>query len=137
MIQSLDISTFENIASVDLVVKHPVTGADTAATITLAGPEHPTRKSLVYARARAMRQEYQRTGKVEATDPEDDARVEKEFISKCVLGWNGISSNGVPLPFSPERALTLLSDPRRAWMYAQVKVALDSADLFIKDSSKA
>jgi hypothetical protein len=136
LVASLDIDAYQNLQVLEVTLKHPVTGVDTPAKITIAGPEHPDRKAMMFARARIMRAEFQRTGKVANFDPADDFVTETEFIAKCTLGWSGMSRGGLPLTFTPEEALALYSDPRRQWIRAQIKAALDTAELFIGDSSK-
>lgn len=135
MSTSIDIAQFEDALSADLRVRDPETGAPTDTTITLAGPEHPQRRRITFDRQRRMRAQIQKTGKLQLADPEDDELDETEMLAACTLGWSGLVSNGQPLPFSAEAARALYADAKRRWLRAQVKVALDERELFIKRSA--
>lgn len=136
MIDSLDLDEFENVASGTLVLTHPVTGAPTTSTITLASREHQSRKQIDLARARKIRTAFNQTGKVPLTDPTEDADEETDYLVASTLGWN-LTQGGAPLPFSPEAARKVYTDPKKMWLRTQALVALNKTELFINSSAKA
>lgn len=133
----LDLDQLQQQTSGDMVVEHPVTGAATAARVSLAGPEHPSRKSIIFARMRARRAELERTGKIAMPDPRDDEADETELLAACTLGWTGISRGGAALTFSADAARALYADPKYRWLRDQVKAALDRRELFFGSSASA
>lgn len=126
----LDLDALEQSTTAVVVLKHPVSGAPTSATITVAGPEHPARKAAIFARMRVRRAEMERTGKLSVTDPADDEQDEVALLAACTLGWAGLSTGGAALAYSAEAARALYADPKRAWVRDQVKAALDERALF-------
>ena len=137
ILEALDLDQFEDVQTATVALKNPATGAPTAATVDIVGPEHPTRKQIQMDRARKIRAQFQRTGKVEVSDPLDDIDDETDFLASCVTGWSGLVSGGQALAFSPAAVRTLMTDPKRQWVRAQIKKALDEAERFIKNSAKA
>lgn len=133
---TLDLDAFEDVETSVVVLKNPATGAPTASTITLIGPEHPARKKIQFDRTRKIRTEFQRSGKIAVSDPVDDIDDETNYLVACTVGWN-LSQGGNALPFSPDAARALYSDAKRQWLRAQVKKALDEAERFICSSAKA
>lgn len=119
----------------EYIVKHPVTGEPTAARLTLAGPEHEVRRSVVFGRMRARRAELESTGKLALTDPVDDDANNTAFIASCTLGWSGLAIDGKALPFEIGAAQKLFSDPRFRWLRDQAFAALDKRELFIGASA--
>jgi hypothetical protein len=134
-IERLDIDEFEDVVSTVVVLKDPMTGGSTSATITLAGPEHPMRKRFTLDRARRLRAGFQKTGKIQLGDPEDDEADEVDFLVASTLGWSGLRSAGEELPFSAAAARQLYLNPKRRWLREQVKAALDEKDRFIQRSA--
>ena len=124
---TLDLDAFEDVTSADVRIKDPTTGAPTPMTVTLAGPEHPDRKRLAYAKSRRLRAALAKTGKLPTTDPEDDAADDLEQLVACTLGWSGAS-----LPYSRDAARRLYADPKRRWLRDQVGAALQERELFTR-----
>lgn len=121
----------------EVELKHPGTGVGLGAFVRLAGPEHPTRKALMFSRARKMRAALQRVGRVEIGDPEEEFDESLERLSQCVLGWRGIEGDAGPLAFSTGAARALLGDPGNAWIREQLQLALDQREVFIRTSASA
>ena len=95
--ETLDLDQFEDVPTGTLVLKNPATGAPTAATVDLYGPEHPVRKKIQMDRARKLRASFQRTGKIEVSDPLDDLDDQTDFLVACTSGWSGLTQGGQPL----------------------------------------
>ena len=118
-------------ASIDL--KNPTTGELLGASIELAGPEHPQRKSIEFAKQRKMRQSIQKTGKFELTDPAEDELDAIDKLVSCTLSWEGIcADDGTPIPFSREAAAKLYGTEGLGWLRAQLYNALEERERFIK-----
>jgi hypothetical protein len=125
-----DFSAFEDVDRADVRIKDPTTGAPTAMVITLAGPEHPDRKRLTFARQRRLRAALAKTGKLQVGDPEDDAADQLDMLVACTLGWSGAA-----VAYTPAAARALYSDKRRTWLRDQVQAALDERELFTRSSA--
>lgn len=130
----LDISTINELAEADVEIKHPVTGAPTGAMVTLAGPEHPKRKQLIFTRTRRLRAKFQKSGKVQLDDPEDEEADGVSYLAACTLGWIGIAEGGREIPFSTQAAADLYA--RVSWLKAQVAAALEERENFIAASAQ-
>ena len=85
-----NLSEFQDTESADVVIKHPSTGAPTDAVVTIAGPEHPKRKAIVFDKQRRMRRQLAKTGKLEFTDPSEEEVEETDLLAACTLGWRGV-----------------------------------------------
>lgn len=132
-LSTLDLSTINELAEADVVIKHPVTGAPTGALVTLAGPEHPKRKQLIFTRTRKLRAKFQKSGKVQLDDPEDEEADGVSYLAACTLGWIGFSESGKEVPFSTQAAVDLYS--RIGWLRAQINQALEDRENFIAVSA--
>lgn len=133
----LDLDAFEDVQTATVVLKNPSTGAPTSASIEIVGPEHPERKKIQFDRARKMRAAFQRTGKIEVSDPLDDIADETDLLVACTVGWSGLVKGGKEMAFSKDAARALYTDPKKQWLRGQVKKALDEAERFISSSAKA
>lgn len=127
-----DFQQFEDCPSAEVRIKAPDTGAPTPMVVTLAGPEHPDRKRITFAKARRMRAALAKTGKLQVGDPEDDEAEELELLVACTLDWRG-----APQPYSPGAARALYADPKRRWLRDQVQAALNERELFTRRSAAA
>ena len=125
-----DFTRFEDTDRADVRIKDPTTGAPTPMVVTLAGPEHPDRKRITFARQRRMRSALAKTGKLQVGDPEDDEADELELLVICTLGWAG-----APVAYSTAEARTLYADPKRRWLRDQVQAALNERELFTRSSA--
>lgn len=132
-----NLSEFSDVETADVVIKHPATGAPTDATVTIAGPEHPKRKAIVFDKQRKMRRQLTKTGKLEFTDPAEEEIEETDLLAACTLGWKGVSLDGkTEIAFTQAEAAKMYADPALRWFRAQVKAAMDEKELFIKPSGK-
>jgi hypothetical protein len=118
--------------SADVSIKHPVTGDPIGVTLTLAGPEHPSRKSIEFARQRRARVAIQRTGKFELNDPADDAQEQIDRLAACTLAWDGVTEAGVPVECTKAAAAALYATEGLEWLRDQAAAALDEQTRFIK-----
>lgn len=134
--EALDLGEYEDMSSAELRIKHPSTGAPTAAVVVIAGPEHPQRKRLALGRQRRMRAGWQKTGRLQLTDPEEDEADELETLVAATLGWRGLMVGGQELQWSPQAARQLYLDPKRRYFRDQVRAGLDERELFIQRSAK-
>lgn len=133
----LDLDALAQSDTAQLVIRHPVTGAASSTVFTIAGPEHAVRKALVFARMRAARKEFEKTGSITVTDPLDDEDAETELMARCTLGWSGLTAGGTAVTHSLDAARKLYSEPRSRWVRDQVKTGLDKLELFIASSAPA
>lgn len=114
-----------------LKLKHPLTGALTGAEIDLAGPAHPQRKNLEFARARALRAKMAKSGRLE-TDPEDDEDYLLDRLAGITVGWRGIGKNGQAIAFSVAAARSLYE---ASWIRKQVEEYLRDDSNFLASAA--
>lgn len=132
---AFDLDAYEDVTQAEVTIKDPVTGAPTALVITIAGPEHPARRKIMFERQRRARRELQRTGKLPVSDPAEDEETENEVMAACTLAWRGLVRAGKPVECTPAAALALYQDPKRRWLRDQVKTAMDEREAFIRRSA--
>lgn len=131
----LNLDDFEDVPTSVYVVRNPKTGKLTSATITLAGPEHPLRKQQSLERQRKMRAQVQQAGKILLGDPAEDEAEETLRLVDWTLGWTNMAAGGKELAYSFENVRAAYTDPKRQWLRAQVKAAVDERELFIATSA--
>lgn len=132
-----DIKSISDAQTAMVDVRDPVTNAPLGATFTVAGPEHPKRKAIEFARQRKLRATLQKTGKLELTDPADDELDQIDLLTECVLGWSGISDNGAEIPFSKDAAAKLFATEGLGWLRGQLLAAMRENERFIQTSAPA
>lgn len=127
-----DIADTEDVQTAEVQLKR--NGAPLPVFVTLAGPEHPSRKAFAMAKQRKMRKQLSRSGKVEFNDPTEDEAEETDLLTSCVLGWRGVVFSGETLDCTKANIGKLMTDPKRAWFRKSVKEAFDDGEVFIKTS---
>lgn len=135
MLGTLDLDDYEDVATGVVTLTNPKTGQPTTSTITLASKDHPARKKIDMAKTRKLRNSFNQTGKLPVTDPVEDIEDETEYLVAATLGWT-LTQAGAPLEFTPDAARKLYTDPKKQWVRAQVRAALEKSELFIKNSAK-
>jgi hypothetical protein len=131
------VGTITDTDSADVDVKDPNTGKKIA-SVTLAGPEHPKRKSLLFAKQRRMRNVLQRTGKIELADPADEEQDNLDLLVSCTLGWKDFAdAKGEALACTPENARGVFGAPGNGWLKSLLLSALEERDRFIKSSAES
>lgn len=134
---SFKISSIKDAQSAAIEIKDPETGAPLGAFVTLAGPEHPKRKALEFARQRKMRASLQKTGKVQLGDPSDDEQDGIDELAEITLGWDGfVGDDDLPIAFSKEAAQKLYADDNMGWLRAQLFTAKNERERFINSSAQ-
>ena len=131
----LDIANIAELSEADVDIKHPLTGAPTGAVVTLAGPEHSKRRQLLFTRTRKLRAKFQKSGKVQLDDPEDEEVDSIAYLAACTLGWKKIGENGKEIAFSESAAAALYG--RVGWLRGQIAAALEEKENFIRASAPA
>jgi hypothetical protein len=132
----LDIDDFESLLSKDCFLVNPTTKEPTNSFITLASPEHPSRKKIDLAKTRQLRAVYAKTNKIPTIDPLDEIDDENDYLVAVTLGWN-LKKGGKDLAFTADEARRVYLDPKAQWLRKQVLEALTKDDIFIQASVKA
>lgn len=128
----LDIQSIKTADSAEITLLHPATGEPLGASITIAGPEHPSRKRIIFALQRKIRAQAGKSSRRPGYDPEAEAEESIEHLAAMTLGWKGIADGGKEIIFSVDAAIKLYTDV--AWIAEQVNTALIDRENFIVDS---
>lgn len=128
-----DINTIKELQQATLQLTHPETGVPLGAELILAGANHPQRKACEFNRARTLRARVAKKGRIELTDPQDDADYDVDHLVACTLGWNGIARDGVPIEFGPGEVRALYEST--AWVRAQANEFLAGSANFLQSTS--
>ena len=132
----MKVSQFEELDEARCELLHPITGKPLGAAVRLCGPNSAKRKAIIADRARRIRRQVEKTGKLRLDDPEVEFDNNVAMLAACTLGWEGIDDDdGQPLPFSVGAAEQLYHGAD--WLRQQVQAAFDDKELFIKDLSHA
>ena len=134
---SLDLDQIADQTSGEYTIRHPITGAPTAAKLLLAGPEHEVRRQAIFSRMRARQAEVERNGRLSLPDPEADEADRTALIAACTLGWTKLAIGGEPLVYTADAPKKLYADPKWRWLRDQALQALDQRELFIGSSAPA
>lgn len=125
-IQDLDAATID--------VLNPETKAPTGATVTLAGPDHPTSRAIVLSTQRRIRKALEKTGRLTLDDPEVEEASRLDELVARTLGWEGFSDDdGKAMPCTPESARAVYSGCR--WLRLQLMGAMNDSANFIRVSA--
>ena len=123
-----DLMSFEDVQSADVRIKAPDTGAPTPLVISLAGPEHPKRRKIQLDRQRRLR-----AAAAHRQSPARRPRRRRAGGGRAAGRLHpGVDRHGGQrqvVEFSRAKALEIYTDPRRQWLRAQVKTALDDREV--------
>lgn len=126
-------NSIKDLQSADVEVKDEV-GNPTGMSVTLAGPEHPKRKSLEFAQQRKLRASLQKTGKLELADPIDDEQDGIEKLAACTLGWSGyVDEQDIAIPCTVATAQAAYTN--EPWLRKFLIKAFNENERFIKSSA--
>lgn len=92
---------------------HPVTGAETAVSLLVAGPDSGVQAQALVAMTDELAEMADPDGRVSG---KDRAEVHRRFLARCVLDWKA-SEGGEPIPFTFDRLLRLIAV---AWVKSQL-----------------
>lgn len=131
-----EVNSIKEVETGTLDVINPSTGAKMdGTTLTLAGPNHPTRKALEFNRARVLRARVNKKGKFEMTDPQEDEDYEIDRLVACTTGWTGFVRDGNPIQCTDAEKRAIYE--HAAWLRKQVSDFLDDPMNFIKSAKTA
>lgn len=130
-----DVSTIQELKSATLKLVHPETGALIGAEIELAGANHPSRKACEFNRARTLRAKVVKKGRLELTDPQDDADYDVDRLVACTLSWSGFARDGKAIECTPGEVRAIYEDT--AWIRAQANEFLGDAESFLQSTKPA
>ncbi|BDU72399.1 hypothetical protein [Mesoterricola silvestris] len=114
------------VKAVDSVIVKPDHPALLGVEITLAGAVHPATKKAERDRADAMVK-----GRKIARGDEREA-IQNAYIAARIIGWTGIEWEGEALPYSPENALMLVSNPNLAILREAIVAEMGNDEVFFK-----
>lgn len=142
---AFDLASVRRVDMVELVIKHPVTGAATDWIWRIAGPSHS--KTVEYAESIQRRRLDEERSKEQARvngkkwkatekDP-DEIRLENvKGIAARVIDFSPVQMNGTSIDYAPDVALKLLADPAYDWLLGQVIELITDDQAFFPVSAK-
>jgi hypothetical protein len=112
------------------------TGAPTGVFFMLAGPIHEKRKQITMVQARKAQARFRKSGKIELDDPEEQQIEAREQLAAFTLGWRVDEKSTFSFePYSPQAAAALYADDEMAWVFDQVRAAVNETERFMKRSA--
>lgn len=127
-----DIGSVKTVNSGVLDLTHPITGQAIPAWVELAGANHPKRKACEFARSRALRHKVSKKGRLELTDPQDDADYEVDRLVACTLSWGGFARDGQAIPCTPGEVRAMYEN--NEWLRVQALEYLGEATNFLQSA---
>lgn len=125
-----EVNTVKELTEKRFYLHHPETGEKLPAWLVLAGANHPKRKACEFARSRTLRNKVAKKGKLELTDPQDDADYQVDRLVACTLAWGGFARDGQPIPFTPGEVRARYE--ATSWMREQATEYLDGTSGFLQ-----
>lgn len=133
---ALGIGDIADLFTAEFEVLNPRTGEGIGLFLTIAGPEHPSRKAQVKKTVLEARADVTRrmTSRVPVAprfkDPDEEELEARRELAAATMGWR---STKVQLPpFTQEGIAALYMDPSKQWLVKQVMEKVDDQKLFIK-----
>jgi hypothetical protein len=127
-----DLSSIQELDRSTLKVTHPETGALIGAEIELASANHPKRKQCEFNHSRVLRARVAKKGRLELTDPQDDADYEVDRLVACTLSWTGFARDGKPIECTPGEVRAIFEST--AWLRAQAVEFMGDAANFLQST---
>lgn len=72
----------------------------------------------------------------ERPSADDHEKANNVLYAGCVVGWSGLEQDGKPMPYSPEKALELLSNPQLTYVRQQVEEFVQKRTEFFRQDKK-
>jgi hypothetical protein len=119
---------------VDVVIKHPVTGADTDNVIQIIGLDSPAAQNCIDAQqSKRFKTMSSVNGEVVMPDfdPQEARDQHIELLVACTTGWKNLKWKGEDLPFTPANARMVYE--KVPVIRDQVSKATGSRKLFFTD----
>jgi hypothetical protein len=133
-----EISEFETTDTADMPLKNPKTGKQVMlpggkapATITLAGRDSEIYRKISRDLANKRAEAARAAGSNDFQPSDEDLESEAlDLLTALTIGWNGISANKEPFPFSVENARKLYE--RLPWLREEVDRFVGNRANFMK-----
>jgi hypothetical protein len=121
-----------NVAT-DIVIKHPVTGADTDIVIQVVGLDSTAAQECLDKQQAIRFAEMTASGDMSAPafDPKQNREQMLELLCACTKGWKHVEFDGAQLEFTKENVLMVYE--KVPAIRDQVNKATGSRKLFFKD----
>lgn len=104
-------------------------GQPTDMKVTLIGTESKPFREAVYRLSR------EQMARKDASDVEQAERDTVRLLAACVVGWENVTDNGVPVPCTPDAAFELLFNPEFKFIREQVDAFASVSENFFPRSS--
>lgn len=120
----LNLLNYKTKESADMVVKHPETGEETDAVITVAGKDSKIWRQIEAERAQKAIDKMSKGKKYKFDAADLDNR--KQLV-QVILDWKNLAPD---FPYSKENAEILASDNGLAWLFEQIEEFMNDRSNF-------
>jgi len=118
-----------------LRILHPISQEPLDIVITVRGEDSDAYQEGVQQILRQREAVLART-KEKDLSFEQKAAMTVDLLSVATMGWEGITWDGQPFPYSPENARKLYAHPGFKWLRQQVDAAIGDRANFLPGSAK-
>lgn len=122
----MDLSSLKVSESSKLVIKHPVTGADTDCVIELYGKDSDKFREANLALVKAL------AGKDH--NKIDFAAIDAQAHAACTISWVNLEEDGKQIECTPENILKVYTDQNYKWLHEQVLQFVGNRENFMQPS---
>lgn len=118
----MDLKNFKVIDTLEVRISHPAFKEGEAPVFTVAGPAHSATRKAKKVWSDAVT-------KARGKNIDSDELAATRTATR-ILGWKNVTWDGESLPWSPENALMLLSEPTLEFIKDQINIALGDDESF-------
>lgn len=108
----MDLSSLKVSESSKLVIKHPITGADTDCVIELYGKDSNKFRDTNLALVKSL------IGKDQSKI--DFEAIDAQAYAACTISWSNLEEGGKQIECTPENILRVYTDQNYKWLHEQV-----------------
>lgn len=114
----------------ELDVLHPVENIPIGVKIVLAGKDSDRFQKFVRKQANKRTSKW-RPGQKLSFTAEEQEQEKVDLLVACTISWSGVVMNGEEIPFSPEAAKELYSNPGFSWLVEQIDEFIGDREHFL------
>lgn len=124
----MDLSSLALEQTAEMILKHPVTGADTDAVIVLYGKDSKQYRDAFAVQAK-------KAAAMKASDSDYQEKLSElglDIFIKCTKDWRNVGLDGKALECTPENVAMMYKDERFVWIHNQIAAFMEKRANFMK-----